>query len=287
MTMHAILFKENEGIFPDSINGSQEIPLWSAVGAQPSPPPRRAAFHNPFLQSKVLSLELSAGKNLQLAVADESDEDKQVLAKEDSSHFTVFPGDCRTGENGAKTVPSLQDASMEYEGQFKLGFGQPLICAQYPYNAEQCYGIYSAYGAQIEGSRMMLGGEGGPIYVNAKQYNAIMRRRRSRAKAESKNQDMKSRKPYMHLSRHLHAVRRHRGSGGRFLSAKSEDKTKAAGKRGKQEHQESQIESDGGKKTNSGGGGSEVTSYLHHFEFDLLQPSFQPFGNMATNYLKV
>ncbi|XP_057805323.1 nuclear transcription factor Y subunit A-10-like isoform X4 [Salvia miltiorrhiza] len=263
MTMHAILFKENEGIFPDSINGSQEIPLWSAVGAQPSPPPRRAAFHNPFLQSKVLSLELSAGKNLQLAVADESDEDKQVLAKEDSSHFTVFPGDCRTGENGAKTVPSLQDASMEYEGQFKLGFGQPL------------------------GSRMMLGGEGGPIYVNAKQYNAIMRRRRSRAKAESKNQDMKSRKPYMHLSRHLHAVRRHRGSGGRFLSAKSEDKTKAAGKRGKQEHQESQIESDGGKKTNSGGGGSEVTSYLHHFEFDLLQPSFQPFGNMATNYLKV
>ncbi|KAE8674360.1 Nuclear transcription factor Y subunit A-8 [Hibiscus syriacus] len=63
-------------------------------------------------------------------------------------------------------------------------------------------------------------GEDEPIYVNPKQYHGILRRRHYRAKLEAQNKFIKAQKPYVHESRHRHALNRVRGSGGHSLSKK-------------------------------------------------------------------
>ncbi|CAI8607529.1 unnamed protein product [Vicia faba] len=109
--------------------------------------------------------------------------------------------------NAHSTILTSPYSSPQFS-PFLATYGQPAMM-----NPE----IYQMHHARVLLPLVM---EEEPVYVNAKQYHGILRRRQSRAKAELEKKVIKVRKPYLHESRHLHALRRARGNGGRFLNTK-------------------------------------------------------------------
>ncbi|OMO68604.1 CCAAT-binding transcription factor, subunit B [Corchorus olitorius] len=275
MAMQTLYLKEHDGIVHNPMGqlaaaSVPSIPWWTALGSQ-------SVYGDSCGQLKPLLVE----NHDQLTSTKQTGRvtEHEVINKGNPAQFTIFPGDGKNAGDGQKpqTVISLQSTPSDNRTRYEL----PMVCAKYPY-MDQCYGVFSTYGPQVSGRVMLplnLTTEDGPIYVNAKQYNGIIRRRQSRAKAVLENKLTKSRKPYMHYSRHLHAMRRPRGCGGRFLNTKPSngDKDGIEKKRvangGPFSHptgsQNSEVlQSDSGtlnssKEANGGGStvsGSEVTS---------------------------
>ncbi|GMI97826.1 hypothetical protein HRI_003451900 [Hibiscus trionum] len=182
--------------------------------------------------------------------------DPQILDRESTSSEAIGQSRPGKGVKEGTCSPSyssesgqVQSCGKDVEGQMKQVFSinnpntvfspshpnynHSMAPAQYPYADAYFGGLFTPYGQPAFIQAQMGGGsapariplpldlaEDGPVYVNAKQYNGILRRRQHRAKLEAQNKLVKSRKPYLHESRHRHALNRVRGSGGRFLSKK-------------------------------------------------------------------
>ncbi|XVE97928.1 hypothetical protein REPUB_Repub03eG0061300 [Reevesia pubescens] len=135
------------------------------------------------------------------------------------------------GKDQMKPVFLLNNPNTLFSPSYP-NYNHSMACVRYPYADAYFGGHFTPYGQQAFIQGQMAGSvptriplpldlaEDGPIYVNAKQYNGILRRRQYRAKLEAQNKLVKSRKPYLHESRHLHALNRVRGTGGRFLGKK-------------------------------------------------------------------
>ncbi|KAL3511641.1 hypothetical protein ACH5RR_024358 [Cinchona calisaya] len=153
--------------------------------------------------------------------------------------MSIQPGCCgvhvKPEEDQSKSTISFQDCVLPCSS---------IDCRQYasyPFTYPDTYnhGLLSAYGTYPVVHSQMMGmtpfrvplpldaSQDEPVFVNAKQFKAIMRRRESRAKLEAQNKLSKIRKPYLHESRHRHALKRERGSGGRFLNTKKLQESKA------------------------------------------------------------
>ncbi|KAM4562439.1 nuclear transcription factor Y, alpha, like isoform 6-T6 [Odontesthes bonariensis] len=86
-------------------------------------------------------------------------------------------------------------------------------------------GVQTMQRIPLPGAEML---EEEPLYVNAKQYHRILKRRQARAKLEAEGKIPKERRKYLHESRHRHAMQRKRGDGGRFFSPKEKEEAALA-----------------------------------------------------------
>ncbi|KAJ4971012.1 hypothetical protein NE237_004111 [Protea cynaroides] len=202
---------------PPSTVSSQ--PWWCGIGYNAVPP--AAVVENASKSPSVEEADGGVGRKINQSQAHGGLEKGADINSE--THTSMAPPP--SGSDGVS--PTMGECFVPHT-QLEL-VGHSIGCAPFTYSDPYYGGLVTAYGTQalvhphlvgMHQSRMPLPLEMAeePVYVNAKQYHGILRRRQSRAKAELERKLIKARKPYLHESRHQHAMRRARGCGGRFLN---------------------------------------------------------------------
>ncbi|KAJ8751246.1 hypothetical protein K2173_016427 [Erythroxylum novogranatense] len=182
--------------------------------------------------------ESNGDQSLSNGRLNEEDDDATKESHNIASSQSAHGQEHRNLQHASLSVATMYDDSIAQPPQFEL-VGHSIACASNPYQDPYYGQMMAAYGHQHMGYPHMIGVPHArmalplemaqePVYVNAKQYQGILRRRQARAKAEVEKKLIKVRKPYLHESRHQHAMKRARGTGGRFAKKTNDGTSKQA-----------------------------------------------------------